>query len=75
MSLTRSVPDRDLLYQLAGLTGLGWTGAILGYLGTVIGYGNGLVSNPRALLYLGGVLFVATFGLDRLQSARSGGGE
>lgn len=67
MSLTRSVTDRDLLYQLAGLTGLGWTGAILVYLGTLIGYGNGLVANPRSLLYLGGVLFVATVGLDRLQ--------
>ncbi|WP_248516491.1 hypothetical protein [Salinarchaeum laminariae] len=65
--------DRDALNQLAGITGLGWTASILGYLVTVIGYGSTLVSrivvDPQSLLYLGGALFVATLGLDRLRNA------
>lgn len=68
-------PDSDTLDQLAGLTGVGWTASALGYLGTVAGHGNGLlarlVADPQSLLYLGGVLFVATLGLDRLGRALS----
>ncbi|WP_440988908.1 hypothetical protein [Haloarchaeobius baliensis] len=56
---------------MAGVTGLGWTVSILAYLSTLLGYGNAavarLVGSPRALLYLGGGLLVATLGLDRLQ--------
>lgn len=74
MSLKQKlVSDEDLLYQLGGITGLGWTVSLLGYLSTVIGYGNSLVTRlvaePQSLLYLGGVFFVATFGLDRLQNS------
>ncbi|WP_431358717.1 hypothetical protein [Halovenus amylolytica] len=61
---------KDLLNQLAGITGLGWTTSMLGFLSTVVGYGNGIVSRlvtePQSLLYLGGVFFLATLGLDRL---------
>lgn len=64
--------DKDLLNQLTGLTGLGWTASVLGYLSTVIGYGNGLISRlvaePQSLLYVGGSFFLLTLGLDRLQS-------
>ncbi|EMA58694.1 hypothetical protein [Halorubrum lipolyticum] len=64
--------DTDLLDQLTGLTGLGWTASVLGYLSTVIGYGNGLISRlvaePQSLLYVGGSFFLLTLGLDRLQS-------
>ncbi|WP_178916228.1 hypothetical protein [Natronomonas gomsonensis] len=66
--------DRDGLDQLAGITGLGWTASIIGYLGTAIGIGNTLVArvaDPQSLLYLGAVLFAATFGLDRLHDKRS----
>ena len=63
--------DEDLLNQLTGLTGLGWTTSVLGYLSTVIGYGNGvisrLVAEPQSLLYVGGSFFLLTLGLDRLQ--------
>jgi hypothetical protein len=63
------------LDQLAGLTGLGWTASVLGYLGSVIGFGNSIISrlvaDPISLLYLGGVLLVATVGLDRLQNSLS----
>lgn len=73
MSLLQlSVSDSDVLDQLAGFTGLGWTASILGYLGTMFGYGSSLITrlavDPQSLLYLGGALLVATFGLDRLQS-------
>ncbi|WP_241662523.1 hypothetical protein [Halorubrum depositum] len=64
--------DKDLLNQLTGLTGLGWTASVLGYLSTVIGYGNGLISRlvaePQSLLYVGGSFFVLTLGLDRLHN-------
>lgn len=67
-----SVSDSDVLDQLAGITGLGWTASILGYLGMVFGYGSSLLTRlafePQSLLYLGGALLVATFGLDRLQN-------
>lgn len=72
-----SVSDNNVLDQLAGLTGFGWTAALLGYLGSVFGYGSSLISrlavDPQSLLYLGGALFVATFGLDRLQNRLTNG--
>lgn len=78
--------DKDLLNQLSGFTGMGWTASVLGYLSTVMGYGNGLVSRlvaePQSLLYVGGSFFLLTLGLDRLQSravgersSEEGGGE
>lgn len=74
--LDRLTQDRDALNQLAGITGLGWTASILGYLVTAIGYSSALLSrlavDPRSLLYLGGALFVATLGLDRLRNAAAG---
>jgi hypothetical protein len=70
MSLKRTVLSEDgVLDTVAGITGLGWTGSVLGYLGTVVGYGG--LGNPQSLLYLGGALFVTTFGLDRLRTALS----
>ncbi len=67
--------DTDTLDQLAGITGFGWTVSILGYMATMVGYGTvlvtRLVTDPQSLLYLGGTLFVATFGLDHLQKTRS----
>lgn len=70
-----SVLDNDVLDRVAGITGVGWTVSILSYLATIIGYGNGLVTrltvDPQSLLYLGGALFVATFGLDRLRNTLS----
>ncbi len=63
-------PDRSSLDQLAGVTGIGWTASTLGFLGTALGYGNGLVSrlaaDPQSFLYVGIVCFLATLGLDRL---------
>jgi hypothetical protein len=65
--------DKDLLNQLTGLTGMGWTASVLGYLSTVIGYGNGVISRlfaePQSLLYVGGSFFLLTLGLDRLQNS------
>jgi hypothetical protein len=61
----------DSLDQLAGVTGFGWTASLLGYVSSTIGYSTALVTNPQSLLYLGGVLFVATLGLDRLTDRRS----
>ena len=44
--------------------------SVLGFLSTVLGYGNGIVTflatTPQSLLYLGTAFFVATLGLDRL---------
>jgi len=72
MSLkTKLTVSENGLDQIAGLTGIGWTTSLLGYLSTTIGYGSALVTNPQSLLYLGGVLFVATLGLDRLKAALS----
>lgn len=69
------LPDDDRLYQLGGITGLGWTVSLLGYLGAIVGDGNSLitrlVAEPQSLLYVGGVLFLTTFGLDRLRSSVS----
>ncbi|MFC7136646.1 hypothetical protein [Halobaculum litoreum] len=61
-----------VLERAAGVTGVGWTASALGYLGTAIGVGNSLVTNPQSLLYLGGVCFVATLGLDRLNGRDDG---
>lgn len=62
--------NREVLHKLGGVTGLGWTASLLGYLSTVLGYGNGVVArvvtNPQSLLYAGVVLFLVTLGLDRL---------
>jgi hypothetical protein len=70
--LLEAIPwvNRDMFDQLAGVTGIGWTTSLLGFLSSVIGYGNGLVgrlvTDPSTLLYLGGVFFLTTLGLDRL---------
>lgn len=68
-------PNKDVLTQIAGLTGLGWTISVLGFLSTVAGYGTSLVTRlvtePHALLYLGAVFFLATIGLDRLANRLS----
>ncbi|WP_123535207.1 hypothetical protein [Halosimplex salinum] len=62
--------DTDFADQLAGVAGLGWTTSTLGFLGTVLGYGNSVVSRlvtePSSLLYVGFVCFLATLGLDRV---------
>jgi len=67
--------DTDLTDQLAGLAGLGWTTSTLGFLGTVLGYGNSvvgrLVTDPSSLLYVGAVCFLATLGLDRVANRAS----
>lgn len=67
--------NRDTLDQLAGFTGVGWTTSILGFLSTLMGYGNSLfsrfVADSRSLLYVGVVFFLATLGLDRLANASS----
>lgn len=72
MALPRTSPsETDLVDQIAGITGLGWTASLLGYLITVVGYGNSVISrlvvDPRSLLYVGSVLLVVTVGLDRFQ--------
>lgn len=61
----------DVLDQLAGFAGVGWTVSVLAYLVTAVGTESGLVANPRTLLYLGGLLFAATVGLNRLQTTMS----
>ncbi|SHH50503.1 hypothetical protein [Halobaculum gomorrense] len=72
MSLKQRIgANGDALDQVAGITGIGWTASVLGYLSAVIGYGNSLVTNPQALLYLGGAFFMTTLGLDRLRSRHS----
>lgn len=67
--------DGETLHQLAGFTGFGWTMSVLGFLSTVLGYGNSLLSrlvtDPQSLLYVGGVFFLATLGLDRLANRES----
>ena len=66
-----STSETEFVDQIGGITGLGWTASLLGYLITVIGYGNSVVSrlvvDPRSLLYVGTILFVVTLGLDRFQ--------
>jgi hypothetical protein len=74
MSLSEpGIPDDGHLYQLAGLTGVGWTASLLGYRGTMIATDDltRFVTNPRSLLYLGVVLFVVTVGLECLRSELS----
>lgn len=74
MSLKQKLAaNEEALNQVAGVTGFGWTASLLGYLGSVIGYSNTLFTNSQSLLYLGGVLFVATLGLDRLKETLSDG--
>jgi len=72
----RPLLDDDALDQFAGITGIGWTAAALGYLSAALGFSNdfiaGFVTEPQSLLYLGAVLFVATVGLDRLRTTRDG---
>ncbi|WP_227015765.1 hypothetical protein [Haloarcula sp. JP-L23] len=67
------LPNADTLDQLAGVTGLGWTTSLLGFLTTLIGYGNSLLSRfaaePQTLLYLGVAFFLATLGLDKLSES------
>lgn len=64
--------EPDLLDQLAGITGVGWTVSVLGYLGSLIGYGNSILTRvftePQSLLYVGGVFFVVTVGIDRFRA-------
>lgn len=51
------LPDARL-YQLGGITGLGWTVSLLRSLGAIVGDGNSLitrlVAEPQSLLYVGG---------------------
>ncbi|PSP92882.1 hypothetical protein BRC91_11840 [Halobacteriales archaeon QS_4_62_28] len=67
--------NEDSLNGIAGITGVGWTTSMLGFLSAMLGYGNGLVTrlvaDPRSLLYIGSVLFVTTLGIDRLNDALS----
>jgi hypothetical protein len=60
----------DALDQLDGITGLGWTAALIGYLVSLIDLGGSVltevVPDTASLLSLGGVLFAPTLGLDRL---------
>ncbi len=71
--------DSNVLDQLAGITGVGWTVSILGYVTAAVGHGtvviSRLVADPQSLLYLGGALFLATFGLDRLKDRRAEKGQ
>lgn len=66
---------KDVLTQFAAITGIGWTASLLGYLGAVLGYGTAIVPrvapHPQSLLYVGGILLVTTFGLDRLEQSLS----
>lgn len=60
----------ELLDQLAGLTGIGWTVSMLGFLSAVLDVGRWNVAHlgadPAPLLAVGVVLFATTVGLDRL---------
>lgn len=63
--------DVNTLDQLAGITGVGWTVSILGYVSAILGHEIAVISRfvagPESLLYLGAALFLATVGLDRLR--------
>jgi len=67
----------ELLDQLAGLTGIGWTVSILGFLSAVLDIGPALVErlgpDPESLLAVGVALFVATAVLDRLRRSVTDG--
>jgi hypothetical protein len=60
----------DVRDQLAGLTGFGWTTALVGSLPVLVSAGHStgtrIVDDPVSHLSLGGVLFVASLGLDRV---------
>lgn len=66
--------SRELLHQLGGVTGFGWTASVIGYLSAALGYGGGYISrfaaDSQSFLYAGVVLFLATFGLDRLAKSQ-----
>lgn len=66
-----ALSDEQVLDELAGITGLGWTASVLGALGSLAGYGNSIFSTlavgPLSLLSLGIACFLATLGLDRLR--------
>lgn len=67
--------DSDVLDTIAGIFGVGWTTSTLGFLASLLGYGNWLVSrlvtDPQSLLYVGLVCFLTTLGLDRLSTRLS----
>jgi len=72
MSLKPELPTGEqVIDQIAGITGFGWSASLLGYLSAAVGKGVPLVTSPQSLLYLGGVCFVTTLGLDRLKRADS----
>ena len=74
MSLKRKLRgEENVIDQAAGVTGFGWTASLLGYLGSTFGNWVPLAASPQSLLYLGGVCFVTTLGLDRLKRTRSDG--
>lgn len=76
MSLIETiVANEDLLDTAAGLTGIGWTASLLGYLAAVVGYSIAPLGNPRSLLYLACILLVTTVTLDLLNDGQSGGRE
>lgn len=68
-----ALSDEEVLDELAGITGFGWTASVLGALGSLAGYGNSLFSTlamgPLSLLSLGIACFLATLGLDRLRNS------
>lgn len=68
-----ALSDEEVLDELAGITGFGWTASALGALGSLAGYGNSILSTlavgPISLLSLGVACFLATLGLDRLRNA------
>lgn len=70
MAIERNEGSEETLDQVAGITGVGWTASLLGYLSTVLGFNTALGANPQSLLYLGAVLFVTTLGLDRVRKNR-----
>lgn len=72
MSLKQNIgANEDLLDTAAGLTGIGWTTSLLGYLSGVVGYSTAPLVSPQSLLYLGGILFLTTVGLDQLNETLS----
>mgnify|MGYP000580871393 CR=1 FL=1 len=68
----RTLADEELLHELAGITGVGWTASSLGFIGSLLWYGDGIGAShslaTRALLYLAIASFLATLGLDALRS-------
>ena len=63
--------NEELLNQLAGLTGLGWTASMLGFVSAAIGYGGSFAPGPQWFLSLAVVFFLATVGIDRLRKGLS----